>query len=204
MLVFLLRCKVLAGSLATLFLLVPIGLAAQTATRPGRTPVLVELFTSEGCSSCPPADALLMKLEAGQPIDGVEIIALGEHVDYWDQLGWHDRFSSRQYTQRQNGYGNRFSLQGVYTPQMVVDGTQEFVGNDANRATRAINQAAKSAKVGLKLSSPMIEGKHMSLEVSLTTPGAFCLRLIYLRLLSIRWPPLMFGTGRTEGGSCTT
>jgi hypothetical protein len=116
-----------------------LGQAAQA----NRTPVLVELFTSEGCSSCPPADALLAKLDQAQPINGAEIIVLGEHVDYWDGQGWHDRFSSHQYTERQNEYCGRLHVDSSYTPQMIVDGTDQFVGNDAAHAVRAIQHAAE-------------------------------------------------------------
>ncbi len=109
------------------------------------TPVIVELFTSEGCSSCPPADALLMELDK-QPIAGAEVIALGQHVDYWDRLGWRDRFSSHQFTERQNQYSGYFRIDSIYTPQMVVDGQKEFVGNSKSDAYNAIQRAAKSAK----------------------------------------------------------
>jgi hypothetical protein len=105
-------------------------------------PVLVELFTSEGCSSCPPADALLQKMIETQPAAGVEIIGLGEHVDYWDHQGWKDRFSSASFTQRQQLYGSRFSGDSIYTPQMVVDGRAEFVGSDGDAARKAIQRAS--------------------------------------------------------------
>src|SRR5258708_30693112 len=108
---------------------------------PPPTPVIVELFTSEGCSDCPPADVLLEKLIATQPIGGAEIIGLGQHVDYWDRLGWKDRFSSSALTNRQQLYQTRFGTESIYTPQMVVDGRTEFVGSDASAARKAIEKA---------------------------------------------------------------
>jgi hypothetical protein len=118
-----------------------------------RKTVVVELFTSEGCSSCPPADALLAQLEQGASANGVQIIPLGFHVDYWDSQGWRDRFSSHLYTQRQETYAARFRLNSPYTPQMVVDGQSEFVGNDSGRIQQAIAQAAaQPAQVDVQLS----------------------------------------------------
>jgi hypothetical protein len=115
------------------------------------TPVVVELFTSEGCSSCPPADEILSKLDKMQPIQGVEIIALGEHVDYWNKLGWTDPYSSAEFSRRQSGYADAFGQESVYTPQMIVDGRDEFAGGNGNKAHDAIIKAARSpkAKVGL-------------------------------------------------------
>jgi hypothetical protein len=105
-------------------------------------PVLVELFTAEGCSTCPPADNLLAGMIASQPASGVFIVGLGEHVDYWDRLGWKDRFSSEAFTRRQQLYADRFKNESVYTPQMVVDGQTAFVGSDLEAARRAIERAA--------------------------------------------------------------
>lgn len=104
--------------------------------------VLVELFTSEGCSSCPPADELLGRLRQQNAANGVEVIPLGFHVDYWDFQGWRDRFSSAAYTRRQQQYAQKFRLDGPYTPQMVVNGEEEFVGSSAGRAHQSISQAA--------------------------------------------------------------
>src|SRR5260221_13852506 len=104
---------------------------ALGALRPSAAPatsVVVELFTSEGCESCPPADVLLQQLASAQPVAGVQIIPLSLHVDYWDQLGWKDRFSSAALTNRQRIYGARFNADHIYTPQMVVDGRAAFVG----------------------------------------------------------------------------
>jgi hypothetical protein len=107
-----------------------------------RKSVVVELFTSEGCSSCPPADELLARFQGNHPANGAEIIPLGFHVDYWNYQGWQDRFSAHTYTQRQETYAARFRLGSPYTPQMVVDGQSEFAGNDSRRAQQAIAEAA--------------------------------------------------------------
>jgi hypothetical protein len=139
---------------------------AQSQTSSGRTPVVVELFTSEGCSSCPPADALLARMDKEQPVSNAEIIVLEEHVDYWEKSGWHDRFSSAQYTDRQNQYAPRLKFDSVYTPQMVVDGTTQFVGNDAPRALDAVTTAAGTPKIALALSNPVVDDRRIACSVS--------------------------------------
>ena len=111
-----------------------------------RSVVLVELFTSEGCSSCPPADRALKFLAEQQPVPNAEIIPLAFHVDYWDNLGWKDKFSSPTYSRRQELYVSRFGLGSSYTPEMVVDGRAEFIGNDTGTAAKKISQAAADQK----------------------------------------------------------
>lgn len=172
------------ATVAALLILMSGQAIAQAGSQNQRSPVLVELFTSEGCSSCPPADALLAKLEQDQPVADAEIIALGEHVDYWDQLGWHDRFSSHQYTDRQNQYRFRFHLDDVYTPQMVVDGTAPFVGNDAPHIFRAITNSGRTAKINLALTKPTLDGSHISFAVSSSaSPGMLSNADLYAALV---------------------
>jgi hypothetical protein len=116
-----------------------------------RAPVVVELFTSEGCSSCPPADALLARLDREQPVEGAEVIALAQHVDYWNNLGWADPFSAHEFSERQGEYAARFGDDSVYTPQMVVDGGAEFPGGNSGRAFEAIARAAREPKAEVSL-----------------------------------------------------
>jgi hypothetical protein len=129
-------------------------LATQATTaQPDRTPVLVELFTSEGCSTCPPADALLSNLEAAQPIAGAEIIGLEEHVDYWNHDGWVDSYSSPDWTLRQQAYVDRFKGKSPFTPQMVVDGQSQFVGNNPREAQTAIQEAVHRPKTQISITA---------------------------------------------------
>ena len=140
-----------------------------------RTPVLVELFTSEGCSSCPPADALLAKLDRSQPVNGAELIVLSEHVDYWNDIGWKDPYSSHEYSERQSAYAARFGRGGVYTPQMVIDGHSELVGSDERRAIQTVENETKFAKVPLSLSAIRFDSNNklsMHVEAGPLGPSA--------------------------------
>lgn len=137
--------RLIAASLITIALFLMLGAKPGAAPAPARKAVIVELFTSEGCSSCPQADELLGRLRQEQPVNGVEVVPLGFHVDYWNYLGWQDRFSAAAYSKRQETYAQLFRTEGPYTPQMIVDGEEEFVGSDASRARRAIGQAAAQA-----------------------------------------------------------
>ena len=150
----------------TFFLFMFPALPAADSTPPPRTPVLVELFTSEGCSSCPPADALLAKLDELQPVAGVTVIALEEHVDYWDHQGWRDPFSSAEFTARQQRYAGLLHIESPYTPEMVIDGRSEFVGNDSERALHELASTSRATKTPVHVTVKDKSGDRISLAVN--------------------------------------
>ena len=145
---------------------------ALPADRP--VPVIVELFTSEGCSSCPPADQFLARMDRTQPVAGARVIALEEHVDYWNSLGWNDPFSSPQYRGRQNDYGRKFQADNVYTPQMIVNGETAFAGTDGERAYQEIGKAAQAQTtlVDLKAIPNASDPGLMNLTIRVDTSSA--------------------------------
>ena len=126
-----------------------------------RSPVLVELFTSEGCSSCPPADRLLEQIDP-------HAIVLSEHVDYWNHDGWTDPYSSQEVTLRQQAYTRRFHLDGPYTPQMVVDGAAEFTGSNVSRAGHELAVAAERPKATVRL---VRAGSGVRVDIEGAKPG---------------------------------
>ena len=132
-------------------------IAAAAPTQVVARPLVVELFTSESCSSCPPADALLLELTKERP----ELLALSFHVTYWNRLGWRDPYSLEAATDRQKGYARLFGG-GVYTPEMVVDGTRDVVGSDRAAVEQALQGASTAVPVTLKLSR---QGPSLSIDI---------------------------------------
>ena len=159
--------------LTTVIALFAVPLVCGAADGSARIPVLLELFTSEGCSSCPPADRLLQVLDDKQPVAGADLIVLSEHVDYWNGLGWKDPFSSPQYTARQQDYTNRYNFDGVYTPQLVVDGRYGFVGSDGREASAAIQKAIREAKIPITVSNVARNGNQVTARVELSANDKF-------------------------------
>ena len=151
------RAPLVFGTLAALVAVTCVGLGAVWVAQPSAqqdrpgTPVLVELFTSEGCSSCPPADELLIQLDEQQSVPDAEIIVVSEHVDYWNGLGWRDPFSSMQFTERQDDYRRALGVRASYTPQLVVDGQTELIGSLGTEARQAITQAATRPKAVVRI-----------------------------------------------------
>jgi hypothetical protein len=139
---------------------------------PAPSPILVELFTSEGCSSCPPADVLLQRMDEAQPVSGARLIVLSEHVDYWDHLGWKDPYSSHQFTERQSAYVNALREPTAYTPQMIVDGTSELSNSDPRQAEQVFQKALNSPKVLVQIDSLSIQGTSPGiLHAHISTDG---------------------------------
>jgi hypothetical protein len=152
-----------SSALRSLLVLTPLFLRlaspAQTSTSEpkaanpsaGDVPVLVELFTSEGCSSCPPADLFLQKLDANQPLPGAHFIVLSEHVTYWDHDGWKDPNSSSTLTERQSSYEGVLGEKESFTPQFIVDGTQEFSFANSNHIEDILRKATDNHKLSVRI-----------------------------------------------------
>ena len=130
-----------------------------------RVPVLVELFTSEGCSSCPPADQLLSQMDT-QPFPTLQFVVLAEHVDYWDHDGWRDVYSSPDFTQRQKLYEERLNAGDAYTPQMVIDGLHQVNGTDRAKVSAALNTVTTERKTPVTISAISADGKTVSAHVA--------------------------------------
>ena len=158
-------CPVLALS----FVLLAPNFAVSQNTGEGSSAsvAIVELFTSEACSSCPPADALLRQINLKRASAGQLIVGISEHVTYWDSLGWKDPFSSRTFTDRQNAYASRLSPDGSYTPQMVLNGREQFVGSDAGALEQALRDDARHPHLVLSILSSTLSSSRVDVKFSL-------------------------------------
>ncbi len=147
--------RLLANALFVYAVIVIAGLAMPAAApanpSDSRIPVVLELFTSEGCSSCPPADRLLESLDR-QPVANADLIVLSEHVDYWNDLGWSDPYSSAAFSQRQRNYFAHLGTD-VYTPQLVIDGQSQVLGSDQQQVMQAIRRATQNTKLPVSISA---------------------------------------------------
>jgi hypothetical protein len=138
----------------------------NTAAGPQNSVAIVELFTSEGCSSCPPADALLQQVNLKRTDAGQLIVGISEHVTYWNDLGWKDPFSQPVFTDRQGTYASRLSLEGSYTPQMVLNGRDQFVGSNSAALEHALREDARRDHLALKILSSTVAGSSVDVTFS--------------------------------------
>jgi hypothetical protein len=145
--------------------------AAEASAQP--RPVVVELFTSQGCSSCPPADAYLGRLSARS-----DVLALAFHVDYWDSLGWRDRFALAQSVERQNIYARNLHHSSVYTPQLVIDGQYDAIGSNETAVARALGEQREGVPVALSVRDAAV---RVELGASAGRPRSDVVLVAYLR-----------------------
>jgi hypothetical protein len=158
-----------AGAVLTAFCLSVPAISTEIHVPEGHPKVvLVELFTSEGCSDCPPADQLLRQLDGKRFGADTMIVGLSEHVTYWDHIGWKDPFSSDVSTERQSDYGQRFNLDSVYTPQMVVNGETQMVGGNAVAVQQALEKMPADGSTSARLGAVAIDGDAVTATVAVS------------------------------------
>lgn len=162
-------------------------LVSATASSQDPHPILVELFTSEGCSSCPPADALLLNMDASQPVPGAQLVVLSEHVDYWDHDGWKDPNSSHALTERQAQYVRAFGLKTAYTPQIIVDGTGEMLMNNPEETMKVFQNALATPDIPVHIgdvtvdpANPSILRAHVDIDGKADTKDAHVYAVVAL------------------------
>ena len=164
------------------------------------TIVVAELFTSEGCSSCPPADKLLSTIVHQQPMTGVTVLALSQHVDYWNRLGWRDPFSSSAFSHRQSEYQTAVFRTGrIYTPQIVVDGYLEEIGSDANAVKHAVATAAQAPKAAVDIAAiPTAAAGTLHIRIDVEVPPQVLMREAADLVVAITEDRLMTDVPRGE------
>jgi hypothetical protein len=141
------------------------------AASPDYTLALLELYTSEGCDSCPPADHWFSAVDLGPPATRVAAVAF--HVDYWDRLGWHDRFGNADFTSRQNDEVRRHRAAGVYTPQVVLQGSELAAWRNISQPTAALAAInARPARASIELTAAPVNGASVAVDVHVRVPAA--------------------------------
>ncbi len=155
--------------------------AAAQGSSPSERPTsvaIVELFTSEGCSSCPPADALLQRIHLKQTSAGQLIVGLSEHVTYWNNLGWKDPYSEQKFTDRQDVYASKLSPEGPYTPQMVLNGRDQFVGSNGSALEQALLADVHRKHADLTIVSSVRQADGLDLRFSLAGTASKALEIV--------------------------